>query len=159
VDRQSNKVIAFKVGNEEISNAYKMTYEILSGHGSDRLINNEQFNVTIENLCSDGHHAYDKVFDMYKNNINKHIISKSETCLVESYNSSMRDRLARLHRKSKAYSKNINMLTISINLWANSKEIFKNIDKYYGYSEYINNLAPVKHLETMKNHGMNREAA
>jgi DNA polymerase II small subunit/DNA polymerase delta subunit B len=159
VDRQSNKVIAFKVGNENISNAYKMTYEILSNHSSDYTINNEQFNTTINYLCTDGHHAYDKVFNTYKDNIDKHIVSKSETCLVESYNSSMRDRLARLHRKSKAYSKSIYMLTISVNLWANKDIIFANIDKYCGYNEYTNNLVPVKHLRILENDGADERVA
>jgi hypothetical protein len=56
VDRQSNKVITFKLGNENISNAYKIVYEILSNHSSSYIINNEQPNVIIDNLCTDGHH-------------------------------------------------------------------------------------------------------
>ena len=159
MDRIRNEVIAFEVGNEQISNAYKMTYEILSGHSSDYIINNEQLNTTINYLCTDGHHAYDKVYNTYKDNIKHHIISKSETCLVESYNSSMRDSLARLHRKSKAYSKSLPMLTISINLWVYKKEIFKNIDKYCGYNQYTNNLVPVKHLRILQNNGMDEGAA
>jgi hypothetical protein len=35
VDRNRNEVIAFKVGNEQMSNAYKMTYEILEEYGMD----------------------------------------------------------------------------------------------------------------------------
>jgi hypothetical protein len=159
VDRIRNEVITFKVANEEISNAYKMTYEILSNHSSDYIINNEQFNIIIDNLCTDGHHAYDKVYNTYKQYINKHIVSKSETCLVESYNSSMRDRLARLHRKSKAYSKNMNMLYISISLWANKDMIFANIDKYCGYNTYTNNLVPVKHLRILENDGVDERVA
>jgi hypothetical protein len=147
VDRLRNEVIAFKVDNEQISNAFKMTYEILYNHSSDYIINNEKPNTIINYLCTDGHHAYDKVYNTYKQYIKKHIVSKSETCLVESYNSSMRDSLARLHRKSKAYSKNINMLTTSINLWANKKEIFANIDKYCGYSNYCNNIIAIKQLK------------
>jgi IS1 family transposase len=103
-----------------------MTYEILYGHNIDSVVYDEKPNTIINYLCTDGHHAYDKVYNTYKQYINKHVISKSETCLVESYNSSMRDRLARSKRKSKAYSKSLSMLTISINLWANSKTIFTN---------------------------------
>jgi hypothetical protein len=159
VDRIRNEVIAFKIGSEEISNAYKMTYEILYGHSSDYIINNEEPTIIIENLCTDGHHAYDKVYNTYKEYINKHIVSKSETCLVESYSSSMRDRLARLHRKTKAYSKSIYMLYISINLWANRDIIFANINKYCGYSEYTNNLVPVKHLRILEGNGVDEEVA
>ena len=41
---------------------------------------------TIDYLCTDGHHAYEKVANhpLFKYNIKHHIISKSETCLVES---------------------------------------------------------------------------
>ncbi|MBE6446997.1 MAG: IS1 family transposase [Alphaproteobacteria bacterium] len=34
-----------------------------------------------------------------------HIVTKSETCLIESYNLVLRTGLARLHRKTKCYSK------------------------------------------------------
>jgi hypothetical protein len=50
------------------------------------------------------------------------------------------------------------MLTISINLWVNSKKIFANIDKYCGYNEYTNNLVPVKHLRIRENNGMDEKA-
>jgi hypothetical protein len=159
VARIGNKVAAFKVGNEQINNAYKMMYEILYGHSMDSVDNNEEPKATINYLCTDGHHAYDKVYNSYKEYIGKHVVSKSETCLVESYNSSMRDRLARLHRKSKAYSKSITMLTMSINLWVHREEIFANIDKYCGYNEYTNNLVPVKHLRILENDGVDEEVA
>lgn len=86
----------------------------------------------IDYLCTDGHHAYNKVYNhsLFKDNIKYHIIDKAETCLVESLNSSMRDRLARLKRKSKAYSKSKEMLEVSIRLWINMKEIFEDIVKY-----------------------------
>jgi insertion element IS1 protein InsB len=46
----------------------------------------------------------------------RHVITKSETCLVESYNSVLRYYLARLHRKTKCYSKSALMLRISITM-------------------------------------------
>ena len=44
-------------------------------------------------MCTDRHHAYDIVANhiLFKDNIKYHIVSKSETCLVESYNSSLRE--------------------------------------------------------------------
>ena len=51
----------------------------------------------------------------------KHVVSKSETCLVESYNSVLRYYLARLHRKTKCYSKSIQMLELSIALFLHSR--------------------------------------
>lgn len=47
----------------------------------------------------------------------KHIVSKAETCLVEAKNSSLRDMLARLNRRTKRYSKSITMLRYSVWLW------------------------------------------
>ena len=100
---------------------------------------NKNFNIeyhdtlnTIDYLCTDGHHAYEKVANhpLFKHNIKHHIISKSETCLVESLNSSMRDKLARLKRKTKAYSKSQYMLEISLRLWSYCKDIFNNINKF-----------------------------
>jgi len=44
----------------------------------------------------------------------KHIQSKKETFTVEGYNSLFRHFLARMRRKSKCYSKKMEMLAISI---------------------------------------------
>ena len=44
----------------------------------------------------------------------KHIQSKKETFTVEGYNSLFRHFLARMKRKTKCYSKKIEMLAISI---------------------------------------------
>jgi hypothetical protein len=51
----------------------KLIYEILSNHSSDYVINNKKLNITIDNFCTDGHHAYNKVYELYKDNIQKHI--------------------------------------------------------------------------------------
>jgi insertion element IS1 protein InsB len=65
----------------------------------------------IEYLCSDGYEVY-KQYMISK----KHINSKAETCLVESKNSSLRDNLARLNRRTKRYSKSMEMLELSVYL-------------------------------------------
>ena len=44
----------------------------------------------------------------------KHIQTKSETFTVEGYNSLFRHFLARMRRKSKCYSKKVEMLKISV---------------------------------------------
>ena len=54
-------------------------------------------NLKIE--CTDGNFSYEK--ELGKNANIKHVVSKSETCLVESYNSVLRYYLARLHSKTK----------------------------------------------------------
>jgi IS1 family transposase len=46
----------------------------------------------------------------------KHIANKKETCLIESINSSIRNYLARFTRKTKRYSKSIEMLMLSLYL-------------------------------------------
>ena len=61
-------------------------------------------------ICTDGNFAYDKCISKPI----EHIITKSETCLVESYNSVLRYGLARLHRKTKCYSKSEEMLRLSV---------------------------------------------
>ena len=58
---------------------------------------NKKFKINI--LCTDGNFAYKKIKIS-----NKHVISKSETCLVESKNSIIRMRLARFHRRIGCYS-------------------------------------------------------
>lgn len=77
----------------------------------------------INHLSTDGYKAYSKF-----NFTNKHHKTKSETCLVEAKNSSLRDNLARLNRSTKRYSKSITMLGYSVLLWAN-KDVLWNINK------------------------------
>jgi insertion element IS1 protein InsB len=71
----------------------------------------------VEMVCTDGNTLYAEVFaedaDL------KHIVTESETCLVESYNSVLRYYLARLHRKTKCYSKSKEMLELSVTLLLN----------------------------------------
>ena len=106
LDRCKGELIDFIVGDNRIENAYLLMYRILTNN------ENKNFNIeyhdtlnTIDYLCTDGHNAYEKVANhpLFKHNIKHHIISKSETCFVESLNSSMRDKLARLKRKRTLY--------------------------------------------------------
>ena len=65
-------------------------------------------------------------------------MSKSETCLVESYNSSLRDTFARFRRKTKAVSRSLISMYNSIVIWINKSKIMcrdtlrKCIGIYYG---------------------------
>jgi IS1 family transposase len=65
-------------------------------------------------MCTDGNPAYG-----YYKLAEKHVVSKSETCLVEAFNSSLRDMLARLNRRTKRFSKSIEMLRLSLVLFFN----------------------------------------
>jgi insertion element IS1 protein InsB len=68
-------------------------------------------------MCSDKNPAY-----AYYQIADRHVQSKSETCLVEAFNSSLRDMLARLNRRTKRISKSIEMLRLTLILFFN-KEI------------------------------------
>ena len=63
----------------------------------------------IEIACSDYHEVYDK-YHVAK----KHYFTKAETALVESFNSLIRHYLARFNRKTKRYSKALDMIQASI---------------------------------------------
>ena len=73
----------------------------------------------VDYLCSDD-------YGVYKQQIvaSQHIVDKAETCLVEAKNSSLRDNLARLNRRTKKYSKSLKMLELSVYLLC----FFKNFD-------------------------------
>ena len=72
-------------------------------------------------ICTNDHHAYDKVANhhLYKNNIKRHIIDKVETSYVESWNSKLRDNLAKLNRDTKRFPKSIKTFEDNIYLLAN----------------------------------------
>jgi insertion element IS1 protein InsB len=70
-------------------------------------------------MCSDKYKAY-----TYYKIAKHHIRSKSETCLVESFNSSMRDMLARLNRRTKRFSKNLEMLRLTLVMFFNKEESY-----------------------------------
>lgn len=66
-------------------------------------------NYKIEIACSDRYEVYNK-YKIAK----KHYFTKAETALVESFNSLIRHYLARFHRKTKRYSKALDMIHNSI---------------------------------------------
>jgi insertion element IS1 protein InsB len=65
-------------------------------------------------LCTDGYEGYAS----YRLG-ERHVISKAETSLVESKNSLIRHYLARFNRRSKRYSKALDMIFHSIYLLFN----------------------------------------
>jgi IS1 family transposase len=102
VDRNRFKTVAFKVGDGDKSNFIALAMEI------------EQICGKIKYLCTDNYEVYCN----YKL-AQIHIRSKSETCLVESFNSSLRDMLARLNRKTKRFSKCAEMLRLTLVMFFN----------------------------------------
>ena len=109
MDRDRFKTIAFKVGNGDASNYLALAIDI------------EKKSRKIRYMCTDGNKAYG-----YYKIAEHHIIGKSETCLVESFNSSLRDMLARLNRRTKRFSKCTEMLRLTLVMFFN-KDIAYNI--------------------------------
>ena len=70
VDRKRNKILDFTVTTTRSIRDYRKFV--------NKILNRYKINV----LCTDGNFAYQKIQIS-----NKHIISKAETCLVESKNS------------------------------------------------------------------------
>lgn len=102
MDRNRFKTIAFKIGGSDKSNFIELALEI------EKTCND------IKYLCTDKYRAYCS-YQLAKN----HIRSKSETCLVESFNSSLRDMLARLNRRTKRFSKCQEMLRLTLVMFFN----------------------------------------
>ena len=109
VDRVRNKVIDFEIStNRDFEPYFYLAKRI-------------EENYKIEISCSD----YYAVYGKYKI-ASKHYFTKKETALVESFNSLIRHYLARFNRKTKRYSKAIDMIHNSILMLFN-KEILMSI--------------------------------
>ncbi len=67
-------------------------------------------------IYSDANSCYNIAFKKF-GITEPHVMTKSETHLIESSNSSIRDNLARFNRKTKRYSKSLEMLKISLDLF------------------------------------------
>jgi insertion element IS1 protein InsB len=79
---------------------------------------------TVEIACTDGNPSYGELFEYDIDT--RHVVSKAETCLVESYNSVLRYYLARLQRKTKCYSKSLEKLKLRVLLLGS---VVKLVDK------------------------------
>ena len=77
----------------------------------------------IAHIYTDANSCYEVAFARMKIS-EPHTMSKAETHLIESSNSSIRDNLTRFNRRSKRYSKTIDMLHITLDLFFH-KPLFK----------------------------------
>ena len=102
MDRDRFKTIAFKVGDGDKSNYLELAMNIERQSGKIRY------------MCADGYKAYGYYQIAYH-----HIIGKSETCLVESFNSSLRDMLACLNRRTRSFSTCTEMLRLTLVMFFN----------------------------------------
>lgn len=73
-------------------------------------------------ICTDANSCYELAFARH-DVPEPHIVTKAETHLIESANSSIRDNLARFNRRSKRFSKSWDMLTITLELFFNRRNI------------------------------------
>ena len=96
-------MVAFVLG-EGIQAAKKIYFK------TKRLIPN------IAHIYTDANSCYDTAFKQLQIS-EPHTMTKKETCLIESSNSSIRDNLARFNRKTKRFSKSLSMLYISLALF------------------------------------------
>jgi len=69
-------------------------------------------------VYTDANSCYDRAFAL-RGLTEKHAITKSQTHQIEATNSSIRDNLARFNRKSKRYSKSLDMLARTLILFCN----------------------------------------
>ncbi|GHU30143.1 hypothetical protein FACS1894152_8450 [Bacilli bacterium] len=63
----------------------------------------------------------------------EHIVDKAETCLVESWNASLRGHFARFVRKTKAFSRSFKSVYNAVLMWVNRGLLMKNRRRYASY--------------------------
>lgn len=143
IDRNRNKVVTFKISKDCNGNDAIVCRQLI-----DEIKNNNKTKINI--IATDGNYSYNKVINtkdivlidknnknnnklIIKKDCNKHIVSKSETCLVEAWNSSLRGTSAMFIRRTKCYAKSINSIYNGVLFWQHKDFIKKNI------REIINN--------------------
>ena len=82
----------------------------------------KQLRPNITHIYTDANSCYDVAFKQM-NIPEPHTMTKTETHLIESSNSSIRDNLARFNRKSKRFSKTLEMLYYTLDLFLFKPEI------------------------------------
>jgi IS1 family transposase len=104
-------VIAYEIG-EGIETAIRLYKKV------------KKYRRNIIKICTDANSCYEQAFKQIGVK-ETHLITKKETHLIESFNSSIRDNLARFNRKSKRFSKTIEMLKVTLDLFFREKMFSK----------------------------------
>lgn len=99
MERNTKKILDFEIGDRSFATYLQIALRL-----------QEKFN--IKWLCTDDYEAYKKI-----QIAEKHVITKAETSLVEANNSSLRGKLARLNRRTKKFSKSVEMLRLTMFLF------------------------------------------
>jgi IS1 family transposase len=102
-------VIAFEISNFGVKSAMRI-YE-----KARRIVGKIKHIFTDANSCYGG---------AFKDIPESHTMTKKETHLIESSNSSIRDNLARFNRRTKRYTKSLEILAITMDLFIN-RHIFE----------------------------------
>jgi IS1 family transposase len=84
----------------------------------------KQLRPNIKHIYTDANSCYDVAFSSMKIP-EPHTMTKAETHLIESSNSSIRDNLARFNRRTKRFSKTLEMLMITLDLFVCRHEILE----------------------------------
>ena len=108
--RRQKRIVAFSIGNEGLKCAKRIYEKAKSLVGK------------ISCIYTDANSCYSQVFKSIEE---QHIVTKSQTHLIESSNSSIRDNLARFNRRTKRFSKSLEMLKTTMNLFIN-RHLFDN---------------------------------
>lgn len=69
-------------------------------------------------ICTDGNQSYHKIIPKHKT----HIVSKSETCLVESFNARLRHYIPCLKRRTMCYAKSLKTIEMAMNFFLHRKQ-------------------------------------
>ncbi|MCL2039233.1 MAG: IS1 family transposase [Bacteroidetes bacterium] len=113
--RRRGKVVAHTIGAS--SNCAIELYNL-----TKRIVGN------ISCIYTDGNSSYRERFsDIGISDLHKVAPGKSQTHLIESVNSSIRDNLARFNRRSKRFSKTLEMLDNTLLLFFHRKQFYTSI--------------------------------
>jgi len=118
--RREKRIIAFNItnaANQAIESCIKVYNKI------------KELGKKVALFCSDGNSCYDVAYAKYLPE-EKLIMTKSQTHLIESSNSSIRDNLKRFNRRTKGYSKTIEMLQITMDLFIN-RDLLGNLNRVF----------------------------
>ena len=105
-----------------------IAYHIGEGKSAAKEIYNKvkKLRPNISHIYSDANSCYDVAFNEM-NISERHTMTKRETHLIESSNSSIRDNLARFNRRTKRFSKSLFALKDTLKLFFYKNFLFKTI--------------------------------
>jgi len=109
LSRGTGKIVAFIISQTSCVKTAQLLYDKAEAEVGEILF-----------VYTDANSCYDRAFAL-RGLSHKHFITKSQTHFIEATNSSMRDNLARFNRKSKRYSKSLDMLASTLILFCQYK--------------------------------------